>query len=313
VHQLGGESGGLRRCRVSLRPLDRRGELGGGSLEDRAEPLDARLHPLGSAHRLHAREVGGWFEAREPGHVELGHADGLLELPLVLGRGRRVIAAEQGRGDPNLASELPVDRTGRGLEHALDLAEERHVVPDVPERDAERAGHLGLTHEIILSPVRRDGRSPAGPGGFAPYNGRVRDRFLVRITADPLDAAAALAFVEDPGAGGTCVFLGTVRNRSDAGEVTSLTYEAWDELAVRRLEEIAGEMLERWPLCRVAILHRTGDLSVGEVSVVVACSAPHRAEAFDGCRHGIERLKRDVPIWKREHLVAGESRWVMGS
>ena len=135
----------------------------------------------------------------------------------------------------------------------------------------------------------------------------------MRVTADPLDATEALAFVGDPGVGGTCVFLGTVRDRSEAGEVTSLTYEAWDELALRRLEEIAGEMLERWPLSRVAILHRTGELPVGEISVVVACSSPHRAEAFEACRHGIERLKEDVPIWKKEHLVAGESHWVMGS
>jgi molybdopterin synthase catalytic subunit len=63
----------------------------------------------------------------------------------------------------------------------------------------------------------------------------------------------------------------------------------------------------------VAILHRTGDLRVGEASVVVACSAPHRAEAFEACRHGIERLKEDVPIWKKEGLVTGEAEWVMGS
>jgi molybdopterin synthase catalytic subunit len=63
----------------------------------------------------------------------------------------------------------------------------------------------------------------------------------------------------------------------------------------------------------VALLHRTGDLGIGEASVIVACSAPHRAEAFDACRHGIERLKGDVPIWKKERLADGESRWVMGS
>jgi molybdopterin synthase catalytic subunit len=64
---------------------------------------------------------------------------------------------------------------------------------------------------------------------------------------------------------------------------------------------------------KVAILHRIGDLAIGEASVVVACSAPHRAEAFDACRHGIERLKDDVPIWKKEALVSGEAEWVMGS
>ncbi len=141
----------------------------------------------------------------------------------------------------------------------------------------------------------------------------VSDRLLVRVTTQPLSVDEALAFVGDPSAGGTCVFVGTVRDRSSAGEVTGLTYEAWDELAVARLRDIAGEMLEGWSLCRAAILHRTGDLDVGEASVVVASSAPHRAEAFDACRHGIERLKEDVPIWKKEGLVTGEAHWVMGS
>jgi molybdopterin synthase catalytic subunit len=141
----------------------------------------------------------------------------------------------------------------------------------------------------------------------------VSEPVLVRLSADPLSIDDAFAFVGDPGAGGTCVFVGTVRDRSDAGDVTGLRYEAWDELADRRLREIAGEMLAGWPVRRVAILHRTGDLAVGEASVVVACSAPHRAEAFEACRHGIERLKQDVPIWKKEGLVSGEAEWVMGS
>ena len=143
--------------------------------------------------------------------------------------------------------------------------------------------------------------------------GRVREDLLVRVTGEPIGADEAVAFVADPGAGGTCVFLGTVRDSSADGEVTGLTYEAWDELATRRLEELGIEMLERWPLRKAALLHRSGELAIGEVSVVVACSAPHRAEAFDACRHGIEQLKRDVPIWKKEHLRSGTSSWVMGS
>ena len=135
----------------------------------------------------------------------------------------------------------------------------------------------------------------------------------MRITIDPVGADEAVAFVADPAAGGTCVFLGTVRDHSDAGAVTGLTYEVWEEQAVRRLEGLGGELFARWPLCKVAFLHRWGELEVGEVSVVVACSAPHRAEAFEACRHGIEQLKRDVPIWKKEHLATGSSSWVMGS
>jgi molybdopterin synthase catalytic subunit len=141
----------------------------------------------------------------------------------------------------------------------------------------------------------------------------VRDGLLVRVTDEAIGADEAVAFVGDPAAGGTCVFIGTVRDRSDAGEVTGLTYEAWEELAVRRLEELGEELFGTWPLRKVALLHRTGELGIGEASVVVACSAPHRAEAFEACRHGIERLKQDVPIWKKEALVSGDAHWVMGS
>jgi molybdopterin synthase catalytic subunit len=139
------------------------------------------------------------------------------------------------------------------------------------------------------------------------------DRLWIRVTSEPIGADEAAAFVADPTAGGSCLFLGTVRDHSAAGAVTGLTYEAWEEMAAKRLEEIGGEMLEKWPVRKVALLHRTGDLGIGETSVVVACSAPHRAEAFDACRYGIERLKEDVPIWKKEHLAEGEAHWVMGS
>jgi len=141
----------------------------------------------------------------------------------------------------------------------------------------------------------------------------VSDRVLIRVTPEPLSVDEALSFVGDPGAGATCVFVGTVRDRSDAGDVTGLSYEAWDELALTRLGQIADEMFASWPLRKAAILHRTGELTVGEASVVVAASAPLRADAFVACRRGIERLKADVPIWKKEGLVSGDAHWVMGS
>lgn len=144
--------------------------------------------------------------------------------------------------------------------------------------------------------------------------GVTRGRTLVRIAPAPPSADEALAAVADPAAGGTCVFVGTVRDHSAAGDdVTELTYEAWDELAAERLEEIAAQIHARWTVCAVALLHATGTLSIGEVSVVVAVSAPHRAEAFDAARFGIEELKRDVPIWKKEALTTGDADWVMGA
>jgi YD repeat-containing protein len=141
----------------------------------------------------------------------------------------------------------------------------------------------------------------------------VREDLLVRLTEEPLDPADALAFVADPAAGGLVLFAGTVRDHSAAGRVTALDYEAWGEMAEARMEAIGREMFERWPVRKVALLHRTGRLDVGETSVVVCCSAPHRAEAFEAARHGIERIKRDVPIWKKERLDSGEAQWVMGS
>jgi len=143
----------------------------------------------------------------------------------------------------------------------------------------------------------------------------VAERISILLTPEPLDPSEALRFVSDPGSGATCLFEGTVRSSSNVaeGEVTNLTYEAYGELALERMREIADEMLERWPVRRVALHHRTGALGVGETSVVIACSAPHRAEAFEACRQGIERIKQEVPIWKQEHLTSGNSVWVRGS
>jgi molybdopterin synthase catalytic subunit len=139
------------------------------------------------------------------------------------------------------------------------------------------------------------------------------DRVRTRVQLEPLSLDTAASAVADPAAGAVCIFTGTVRDHSDAGDVTGLIYEAWHELAEQRLRELGDDILQRWPVRRVAIMHRVGELSVGETSVIVAVSAPHRAEAFEACRHGIEQLKQDVPIWKKEGLVTGEAHWVMGS
>jgi molybdopterin synthase catalytic subunit len=92
-----------------------------------------------------------------------------------------------------------------------------------------------------------------------------------------------------------------------------MEYEAWEERGSAALEAIGRELLDRWPVCAAALWHRFGSLSVGEVSVIVCVSAPHRADAFEAAREGIERIKAEVPIWKKELLSAGDGRWVMGS
>ena len=136
---------------------------------------------------------------------------------------------------------------------------------------------------------------------------------MIRLTEKPLDPLEALAFVADPAAGGTVLFAGSVRQHSNGVEVTGLEYEAWSERVNACLQAFGEELFDRWPVRKAALLHRTGSLRVGEISVVVCCSAPHRADAFEAARHGIERIKQEAPIWKKERLASGEARWVMGS
>lgn len=130
----------------------------------------------------------------------------------------------------------------------------------------------------------------------------------VAVIADPLPLAAAAAFADRPDCGATVVFTGLVRNHSEGRPgVLSLEYEAYDEQVTPRLAAIADEARARWPaIGRLALLHRTGRLQVGEASVLVAASAPHRDQAFDAARFCIDTLKATAPIWKRETWEGGE-------
>jgi molybdopterin synthase catalytic subunit len=119
----------------------------------------------------------------------------------------------------------------------------------------------------------------------------------------------AIAAASAPGAGGLAVFVGTVRDHSDAGDVDKLEYSAYDAMADKVLREIASEAVEKWGLRGVAVRHAIGELVVGERTIVVACAAPHRDEAFDACRYVVDELKHRVPIWKKEFGPWGE-RWI---
>lgn len=139
------------------------------------------------------------------------------------------------------------------------------------------------------------------------------DHVLVLVTADPIDPGEALRFVADPASGASCLFVGTIRDHSERGVVTGMHYEAWVDLALQRLHEVIEEVTSAWPLKKMAVLHRFGDLSIGDVSVAIACSSAHRADAFAACQRAIDRLKEEAPIWKRESLESGDAEWVMGS
>jgi molybdopterin synthase catalytic subunit len=134
------------------------------------------------------------------------------------------------------------------------------------------------------------------------------------LSDSPLDVARALADVQAPELGGLAVFVGTVRSSAavDGNQnksVVGLEYDAHPELAPRGLEEIAREAVERWDVRRVVLVHRTGACGLGDPTVVVACGAPHRADALEACRWIIDTVKGTVPIWKKE-LYADGSSWV---
>jgi molybdopterin converting factor subunit 1 len=129
----------------------------------------------------------------------------------------------------------------------------------------------------------------------------------VGLTAKPLDVEAARLLVGDPRCGATVVFTGTTR------EVPSLEYEAYEEMAVQTMARLADEAVRRHGLVAVAVEHRTGSVALGEPSIVVAASAPHRHEAFEGARFLLDQVKANAPIWKREHPEHGEPRWVQGN
>jgi molybdopterin synthase catalytic subunit len=131
----------------------------------------------------------------------------------------------------------------------------------------------------------------------------------VLLTEEPLSLDAAFRAVLDPACGGTALFVGTTRSPNHGREVDELRYEAFAELARPGMERIGREAAARHGLGAVYLAHRTGVVGPGEASVVVAASAPHRAEAFAGCRELIDELKASVPIWKKE-LWSGGGRWV---
>src|SRR5437660_7872884 len=133
---------------------------------------------------------------------------------------------------------------------------------------------------------------------------------MIELTHEPIDHFALTERVRRPGCGAVVTFLGTVRDLTGGRETVALDYEAYPGMAEKKLAEIEADVRARWPVGEVAMVHRLGHLTVGEISVAVAVSCPHRGQAFDACRHAIDRLKELVPIWKREHGPDGVGEWV---
>lgn len=131
----------------------------------------------------------------------------------------------------------------------------------------------------------------------------------IKLTEEPLDIPACVAWVMSPECGGIDVFIGTVRNATKGRTVLRLEFEAYRQMALKEMQKIAEQAMEKWPVQKVLLHHRTGTLQVGQVPVVIAVAAAHRAAAFDACRYIIDTLKQTVPIWKKEFFEDGEV-WV---
>jgi len=133
---------------------------------------------------------------------------------------------------------------------------------------------------------------------------------MTRLTHEPLSVEVLIREVASPERGGTCVFLGSVRNGPEESGVIEIEYSAYDAMADAEIERIVTEAQRQWPGVRVALRHRVGRVPVGEASIAIVAAAPHRAEAFAACRHVIEEVKRRLPIWKKEYRIDGTAAWV---
>lgn len=129
---------------------------------------------------------------------------------------------------------------------------------------------------------------------------------MFEITDKPIDLGVLVAHVGDEEAGAIATFLGTTRATNRGRTVLKLEYEAYPEMAIAEFEKIAAEAARRWEITRVAIVHRTGVVPLGEASVGIAVSAPHRRESIEACHYCIDSLKLVAPIWKKEHFEGGE-------
>lgn len=133
---------------------------------------------------------------------------------------------------------------------------------------------------------------------------------MIEITVAPIDHVSITEWVRSPLAGAICTFLGTARELTGDKRTIALAYEAYPEMARKKMVELEGEARRRWPIIELALVHRIGNLDLGEVSVAIAVSCPHRQDSFEACRWLIDTFKEVVPIWKKESWSGGKEEWV---
>jgi len=235
---------------------------------------------------VRVRVFGGLADHLGGNHVEVALADDGTATVAEL---RAVLA----RDHPHVAGLLPSVSVAVELEVAGD--------PQVIPAGAEVA---------LLPPVAGGSGDADGPGGSVSGDGR--PVIVTGLAVPPLDVAGTVRRLATPTAGATALFLGTVRDHApDLPDVVRLEYTAYEPMAERELDRIALEMIASHPaLTGIALVHAIGDLPVGAHTVLVACTSPHRDDAFTACREALEELKARVPVFKREITADGRDRWV---
>ncbi len=133
---------------------------------------------------------------------------------------------------------------------------------------------------------------------------------MFRVTTEPLDVQQVHNLVKSPADGAVVTFDGIVRNNFGGREVRYLEYEAYAAMAEKKMAEIAAEVQNKFAVGNIAMVHRIGRLEIGESSILIAIAAPHRQPAFEACAHAMDRVKEEVPVWKKEFFADGESHWV---
>jgi len=203
----------------------------------------------------------------------------------------RLFAALRERaGSAKVEVELADGATVGDVWALLDLGDEPPgMLYAVNRAYADRGEVLSVGDEVAVIP-------PVSGGDF-------------RLSGEPLSVDAAVAEVRDAGAGAIATFIGTTRAHSRGRDVLYLDYEAYEGMAEQAMADLADELKRRHELCKVAIHHRVGRVEIGEMSVVIAVSASHRAAALAACREAIDELKVSVPLWKKESYVGGEE-WI---
>ena len=178
------------------------------------------------------------------------------------------------------------------------------VLTSVNEEYVHRAAPIADGDEIALFP-------PVSGGSDSEILVSERPREVYRLTREAIDARAIGSLILRPEDGAICIFEGVVRNNSKGKTTRYLEYEAYETMALKTMEEIGEFVRSAWEIGCVAIIHRLGRMDIGETSVAIVITSPHRRASFDACEYAIDRLKKIVPIWKKEFFEDGEV-WVEG-